>query len=250
MTNVWTPGWVPGQQLTSFSVVTANYTLTVADRFIEANAASGSIALTLPDATLCGGATYTFKRIDSVTATNTVTIATTASQTIDGASSRVMVFQYQLLSVLSDGTNWVIIESNYHGAELGYVEATTASTTTSTIGGIGIAAFAIPGLSITVIGAGQPVAIEFMGYGYNSTADTPFAAVIVVNGAPSMWAYGNNHITSGVGIGDELFCRRRLVLTAGTSYTFTVGMWVAGGTGHFYADNTSPQPMYLSVVGQ
>lgn len=253
MTTLWQPGWVPGQQLTGFNTADANYAVTSLDRYIEANAASGSITLTLPDATECLGATYTFIRTDSATASNKVTIATTSGQTINGMSSRLLVAQYQLLTVISDGANWLVIDSNYAGTQLGYVESTTPATTTNTAAGsASLSVNNIPGLSITLFGTGLSVMVEFSGYGYNSAADTPFGAALLINAAVTGgdWAYGQNHIISGVGLGDDLSIRRPIVLTAGTSYTFTVGMWVSSGTGHFFADPSVPKPMFLSVVGQ
>jgi hypothetical protein len=40
---------------------------------------------------------------------NAVTIGTTGAQTIDGAATKTLTAQYQLLTVLSDGANWLVI---------------------------------------------------------------------------------------------------------------------------------------------
>jgi len=66
---------------------------------------SGTTTITLPAA---AGNTnlYTIKRVG----TNTVSIATTSSQTIDGSSSPITInVQYVSLDLISDGTNWNII---------------------------------------------------------------------------------------------------------------------------------------------
>jgi thiamine pyrophosphokinase len=65
---------------------------------------SGTTTLTLP--TAVGNTNrYTLKNVG----TNTVTINTTSSQTIDGSVSVTMAVQYTSLDLISDGTNWNII---------------------------------------------------------------------------------------------------------------------------------------------
>lgn len=65
---------------------------------------SGTTTLTLP--TAVGNTNrYTLKNVG----TNTVTINTTSSQTIDGSTSITMAVQYTAIDVISDGTNWNII---------------------------------------------------------------------------------------------------------------------------------------------
>jgi hypothetical protein len=65
---------------------------------------SGTTTLTLP--TAVGNTNrYTLKNVG----TNTVTINTTSSQTIDGSTSITMSVRYTALDVISDGTNWNII---------------------------------------------------------------------------------------------------------------------------------------------
>ena len=65
---------------------------------------SGTTTLTLP--TAVGNINeYTVKNVG----TNTVTIATTASQTIDGSTTVLLKVQYTSLSFISDGANWNIV---------------------------------------------------------------------------------------------------------------------------------------------
>jgi hypothetical protein len=65
---------------------------------------SGTTTLTLP--TAVGNTNrYTLKN----TGTNTVTINTTSSQTIDGSTTITLAVRYTALDVVSDGTNWNII---------------------------------------------------------------------------------------------------------------------------------------------
>jgi hypothetical protein len=85
---------------------TSSYTLTTSDEVVLANATSASLTLTLP--TAVGNTNlYSLKKIDS--SANTVTVATTGGQTIDGGSTGVIKVQYASVSVVSDNSNWYII---------------------------------------------------------------------------------------------------------------------------------------------
>ena len=66
---------------------------------------SGTTTITLPTA-VSNTNQYTIKRVG----TNTVSIATTSSQTIDGSASPITInTQYSSLTLMSDGSNWNII---------------------------------------------------------------------------------------------------------------------------------------------
>lgn len=96
----------------SITTTTSAYTALVTDAVILANAIGGAFTVTLPDATQYGegfavGQRYTLKKIDS--SVNNITVATTAGQTIDGASTYTLSSQYQNVTVLFDGSNWQII---------------------------------------------------------------------------------------------------------------------------------------------
>lgn len=73
------------------------------------NCTSGSITVTLPDATSStfNTNTYTVKKTDS--SSNNVTINTTSSQTIDGSTSATIMVRYVSVSLVSDGSNWNVI---------------------------------------------------------------------------------------------------------------------------------------------
>lgn len=85
---------------------TAAYTLGIADETVKADATGGAFTITLPDATACPGRMYTVKRMNS--GGNAVTVGTTSSQTIDGATTYSLASQYSTLNVQSDGANYVI----------------------------------------------------------------------------------------------------------------------------------------------
>lgn len=71
------------------------------------NAGSSSLTATLPPAADYTGKVLTFKKIDSTG--NTVSIAGSGSQTIDGGSSKSLYYNYESISIISNGTNWYII---------------------------------------------------------------------------------------------------------------------------------------------
>jgi hypothetical protein len=85
------------------SVISGNTTLsaTKADYVYVCTAA---LTATLPTA-VGNKNMYTVKR----TGTGNVTVATTSSQTIDGAANFLIDVQYQSIDVISDGANWVMV---------------------------------------------------------------------------------------------------------------------------------------------
>jgi len=88
---------------------TANYTITTPAssllQEIYTVSSASAVTITLPNATLCASMEYHIKRLG----TGTVTVNTTSSQTIDGLTSVVISSQYANLTVISDGSNWIII---------------------------------------------------------------------------------------------------------------------------------------------
>jgi len=100
-------GGVGNKSLTATK--TATYPITTSDDLIPVDASSGSFTVTLPDAVGDSGRVYTITRVDQTLA-NAVTIATTSAQTIDGASTRKLATQYESYAVISNGSNWIIIE--------------------------------------------------------------------------------------------------------------------------------------------
>ena len=86
---------------------TANYSAAAGDETILANASTGNVTITLPTAASISGKVYIVKKIDSTA--NSVIIATTSSQTIDGNTTRTFTSQYTGAQVQSDGSNWYIL---------------------------------------------------------------------------------------------------------------------------------------------
>jgi hypothetical protein len=104
----WDDGsdWVSGGGSATYAVTSkvANYTATVDDRLIIC---SGTFTVSLPDAadpdTL--GIPLTVKNIG----TGTITIDPFSSQTLDGSTSYDIVDQWAAITMVCDGSNWVII---------------------------------------------------------------------------------------------------------------------------------------------
>ena len=111
LTNVTiSSGTISNVTVTSNLVTkTSAYAATASDQTILGNATTGSFSVTLPTSVGITGKIYIVKKVDS--SVNTVTIATTSAQTIDGAASKVLSYQYDGMQIQSDGANWVIIAS-------------------------------------------------------------------------------------------------------------------------------------------
>lgn len=82
----------------------AAYEMTVADRVVLADAASGAFTVKLPDPAASEGVVLTVKRLNS--GANAVTVGQFDSETIDGASSVSLAAQWDVARVTSDGVNW------------------------------------------------------------------------------------------------------------------------------------------------
>lgn len=105
--NLTTPT-INGQR-PKFITKTANYTLTNSDQGIFGDASGGTFTLTLPTAVGNVNQLYTLVKNDS--SGNAVQIATTSSQTINGAAASTynLSTQYQGITLWSDGTEWKIV---------------------------------------------------------------------------------------------------------------------------------------------
>jgi hypothetical protein len=98
---------VNGSVSMNITTLTGNTTLDGTYYTVLCNATSAGFTVTLPTSVGITGRIYNIKKTDS--STNTVTIATTSSQTIDSSTNRVISTQYETITVQSDGSNWYII---------------------------------------------------------------------------------------------------------------------------------------------
>lgn len=91
---------------TGYVAKSTSYTATISDHTIEVTATGATI--TLPTAVGIYGREYVIK----LTASGSATVATTSSQTIDGATTYSLSMQYKYVKVQSNGANWLIIANN------------------------------------------------------------------------------------------------------------------------------------------
>lgn len=138
-------------------------------------------------------------------------------------------------------------------ADFGYDERATNFFTTNTAlfatSGAGSANPIIGGLSVTVVGTGDPVWVEFYCPAMGNVSTPIVTSYFVVNGAVSAALGQYRNWATGAGEGGLM--RRRMVLANGTSYTFEVGLSASAGSSGAYgqvtAGGSSAGVMHLRV---
>jgi hypothetical protein len=90
---------------------TGNTTATSTDYSLAFTGTTAS-SVTLPDATGCTGRIYLIKNANTAGVTPLVTVITTSSQTIDGASSYLLDQHDEGVILTSNGTNWNVSAQN------------------------------------------------------------------------------------------------------------------------------------------
>lgn len=95
---------------TAFSARTTGYTILVTDNTVTGDTTSAAFNIQLPTAVGFAGREHTIKRINA--GANNLTVTTTSSQTIDGATTYVLSAQWKYVTVKSDGANWIIVANN------------------------------------------------------------------------------------------------------------------------------------------
>ncbi len=89
---------------------TSNYKMGASDFAILANAKSAGFTVTLPPAATAAGMIVFVKKID--TSTNSVKVAASGSNKIEGKSSQSLAKTYKSLTLISDGSsNWYILSN-------------------------------------------------------------------------------------------------------------------------------------------
>jgi hypothetical protein len=99
-----------GPVVLPFAAKSANYTTTANDGVITVDASGAARTITLVTAVGNAGLQYTIKKIDS--SVNLVTIDGNGSQTIDGVVTTALSRQYEAITIISDGANW-LVQSRY-----------------------------------------------------------------------------------------------------------------------------------------
>lgn len=101
------PAWGSSNGSFTTATQTTNYTVASTDTVIFADATSGNVTITLPAASGLAGYRFYIKRIDN--SANSVTVARSSSDTIDGLTSLTLDLQYTALAVVSNGSAWYIL---------------------------------------------------------------------------------------------------------------------------------------------
>jgi len=99
-----------GLQTNIISTTSASYNILATDSTIQLAATTGTQTATLPTAVGITGRIYVIKRVTN--GASTYTLATTSSQTIDGATTFTFTAQFKFVVVQSTGSNWIIIGQN------------------------------------------------------------------------------------------------------------------------------------------
>lgn len=124
------PSWAGTSAVLAVASKTTTYTATANDDVILADASGGSWTLTLPAAASNTGKVYHVKKTDS--GTNTVTVDGNASETINGATTVILKVQNEVLSIVSNGTNWDIVTTFNRKVYLQYTGNGGTSITANT----------------------------------------------------------------------------------------------------------------------
>ena len=101
---------VRGSLSAGYRAFTAN-TTAAADNMLVFTGTT-AVTLTLPDATTCAGRVYYVKNASATLPTPILTMATVSSQTIDTRSSWTLEEPNEVVSIVSNGTNWYVPVQN------------------------------------------------------------------------------------------------------------------------------------------
>jgi len=93
-------------RMETVTINTVSYTAS-SPRTILSDATAAPITVLLPAAASNVDVVYIIKKIDSTA--NTVTIDANLSETIDGATTKVLTSQWEVVKMISDGSVWYII---------------------------------------------------------------------------------------------------------------------------------------------
>lgn len=88
--------------------VAADYRASANDQIIGVTSTASARTVTLPSASGIPGRMIVVKDESGACSSHNITIATVASQTIDGSSTFVMSNDYESILLYSDGKNWMV----------------------------------------------------------------------------------------------------------------------------------------------
>jgi len=112
---------------------TTTYTAVLTDYFILGSASGGSWTLTLPTAVGITGKIFIIGRSDQTLA-NAITVDGNASETINGSANLKLATQGERIKIVSDGTNWQLLERFIPSVWTSFTATGSWSTNTSYLG--------------------------------------------------------------------------------------------------------------------
>lgn len=209
----------------SLSSKSADYTLTSADDTVVFDTSGAARTATLPAAASNSGKIFTIKK-DSNSNVNTLTIDGNGAETIDGATTYVLVAPNGYATIQSNGSNWVIIakfnpwrvEANISG---GSVSLGTSSVSTYT---------GIEDTSLTLSNASGALAAQIPCSSTNSPSGTTCAAgnesVGVAFSLPNAGVvqacvYFSHHVQTGTSAGNGTDSAFQIVETPTNAQTIS-----------------------------
>lgn len=93
---------------TNINIITTDTTLDSSHNIVTANSSSGTLTISLPTAVGMSGKTYKIRKIG--TDYNNIIIDADSSETIDGLSTWELKMPHDYVEIISDGSNWRILE--------------------------------------------------------------------------------------------------------------------------------------------
>ena len=132
-----------GHQIVTVASGSCPYTVTAADATVLINAASGACTVTLPAVASSPGRVLRIKKTDS--SVNAVTVDGSGSETLDGATTVLLLQQYDEVTLQADATEWRVL-----GEKRGclFSNGSDFDRTTTTLA-------AVTGLDTCVVAAGK-----------------------------------------------------------------------------------------------
>src|ERR1019366_4513945 len=101
----------PGRLPINLNSVSGNYGCVIEDRFVECSASGGAATITLPAMTTVPGAELKILKNDS--SSNTVTVAPSGSDTINGSTSSITLYgKNDSVTILSEANDWKILTAS------------------------------------------------------------------------------------------------------------------------------------------
>lgn len=236
-----------GHFINSVSKTSADspYTILATDDIVLANATSGAITATLPTAASITGREITIIKTDS--SANVVTIATTSSQTINGSTNDYLPNQYDKVTYISDGSNWLISAERRNPLLKVATVTSNAATTSATsvaITGATVNPYVPAGSRKIIIRATNQDATTVSGGTANAVIDIWDGTV----GSGTQVAQIISTSTAGR-TAHSVVETTPITIAAGNSKTYNAGMNVSGGfTFTITAGSTRPFTMEALLV--